>query len=296
VFMEYDQQENEVTLDYCPVCGGQDIFFLIQSNEKQVIRCSGCSVLFVNPRPSEDSIKKLFVEEYIGTDERVTEDFTSWRQSSLARESNILKKLLPSGGHLLDVGTASGAFLGEFSGCEKWKVEGVEPSRFAAKSASDRYGVPVHPGFLRDQKFKDQSFDVVTSLDTIYFHPNPKADLMEISRILKPGGLLAIEIPGLNFRLLKNTGLLCRLIYGVPARLNAGVHLFYYSRETLGYLVAQFGFKEVACYPEQSPLYGKWYARLGNWLYFFLSSALYRISAGRLNIVPKEFIVYRKEN
>lgn len=285
---------DEELLSSCPACGCKASRLFVHSNGRNVVRCKQCDLLYVNPRPSEQAIRRHFVEEYIDTDDRVTDDFTSWRQASLRREAGRLKRLCTKGGRLLDLGTASGAFLGEFSQDRAWQVEGVEPSRFAAKAASERYQVPVHTGFLRDLKLPPPSFDAIVSLDPFYFHPDPRSDLEEIVRVLRPGGLLALEIPGLRFRLLKNAGLLCRMIYGVPARLNAGVHLFYYSRKTLGQLVRQFGFEEEAVYPEQSPLYGRWYARIGNWLYYGLTSALYRITGGRWSLVPKEFIVYRK--
>jgi len=282
-------------LKECPICQGTDFRPFLESNGHQIVRCTLCGILFVNPRPSESYIKGLFSEDYIDNDKRVEEDFTSWRQASLKREARRLQKLLPKGGRLLDIGTASGAFLGAFRDAPNWQVEGLEPSKFAAQKAEAKYGVPVHSGFLHDQQFKSASFDVVTSLDALCFHPNPQKDMAEISRILKPYGLLAIEIPGLRFRMLKNTGPLCKLLYGQKARLNAGVHLFYYNRKTLRTLVQQFGFKEVAAFPEQSPLYGPWYLKLANCLYFWFTGGFYLLSKGYLNIVPKEFIVYRKE-
>ena len=293
--MVVNQQLEIEYLEECPCCQQKGFNHFIKSNGWQIVRCKNCKLLFVNPRPSEASIKKLFVDEYIETDERVNEDFTSWRQGCLTRESARLKSFYPQGGRLLDIGTASGAFLGKFSDCNNWQAEGLEPSRFAAKLAADRYKTVVYHGFLCEQGFPDESYDIVTSLDTFYFHSNPRTDLAEVYRILKPKGLLAIEIPGLRFRLLKNTGFLSRIIYKVPARLNAGVHLFYYSRQTLNQMVEQFGFKEVAVYPEQSPVYGSWYTRIGNWFYFQVTALLYKISFGYFNIVPKEFIIYRKE-
>lgn len=287
---------DEEYLDACPLCKGRRLDDYLESNGRSIVQCKNCGLLFVNPRPGQAAIRKLFLNEYIESEERVSEHFTDWRHDSLKREAALVQELLPAGGRLLDLGTASGAFLGFFCGQDHWHVEGIEPSAYAARSASERYGVPVHPGFLQDRQYPDNSFDVVTSLDAFMFHPQPQEDLAEIARILRPGGLLAVEIPGLRFRLLKNSGLLCRLIYGAPARLNAGVHLFYYSRETLGRLMAQHGMREELGVPERSPLHGSTVFRLLSKSYYAVASAAYRITSGASWVpVPKEFLIYRKE-
>lgn len=280
--------------DFCVVCGGTRYRHFLISNGRAIIRCMDCGLLFVTPRPSEAELRDLFENEYIKDDRRIKHDFTEMRLDSLKREAQLIKKLLPNGGHLLDLGTASGAFLRQFARVPGWYVEGVEPSKFGAQAAAMATGLKVHHGFLREQDFPDATFNVVTSLDAFFFHPDPRADLAEIARILKNEGILAIEIPGLRFRLLKNSGLLCRLLYGVPARLNAGVHLFYYSRGTLGRLVQQFGFVELEAYPERSPVCGDARMKLGKALYFRITSFLYKITAGYFNLAPKEFVLYRK--
>ncbi len=287
------KEQPQTKTNSCLVCNGVQIHPYLESNNRQILQCVDCGFLMVYPRPSHEQTKTHFEEEYIEDEDRLAVDFTAMRLHSLRREAKWLKELT-HGGKLLDLGTASGAFLMEFKGDKNWQVEGVEPSRYAAAAAAKQTGFPVHAGFLLDQNFADESFDVVTSLDAFMLHPDPRADFYELARILKPGGLLAFEIPGLRFRLLKNSGLLCRLVYGIPAKLNAGVHLYYYSRSTLGKLASQFGLEEIAARPEQSPLYGPWYARAANWIHYGFSSLLYRLTGGKLSIVAKEFIVYRK--
>ncbi len=283
------------TLPACPCCNHGEMSPFTSSNGYRIVRCTNCKLLFVNPRPSEEAIRRHFMEEYIDSENRVEEHFVAYRTHSLEREARIIRNTFPSGARLLDLGTASGAFLGYFTDRPEWRVEGVEPSRFAARAAQERYGVPVHEGFLADQEFEDEQFDVITSLDAFFFHPNPNKDLREIRRILKPNGIFAVEIPGLRFRLLKNTGLVSRIVYGEPARLNAGVHLFYYSRDTLGRMLGNHGFSEVSAHPEQSPMYGNKLLRLLNDAYYFTTATIYRATGGNLNLAPKEFILYRKE-
>lgn len=279
----------------CPICEISDSSPFIKSNGYQVVKCRKCDMLYVNPRIDRSKLSQYFEEEYIADDNRVKVDFTSFREASLEREAKIVRTLLPEGGRLIDVGCASGAFLGYFASDKKWHVEGVEPSRFAAEYAEKKYGVKVHSGFLKTAGLHKADFDIVVSLDTFYYHPDPNSDAAEIARILKPGGYFAVEIPGLRFRLLKNTGIVCKMIYGDAARLNAGEHIYFYSRKTLTSLLMKHGFTPVGYFPEQSPFTGSKSSRLISNIYYGLTGGLYRMTSGKINIAPKEFLIFKKD-
>jgi len=259
-----------------------------------VLRCESCGLLFSSPRPSQQEIAGFFASQYITDERRAEVDFSSLRAVTLRREGTLVKHFMPGGGRLLDVGCASGTFMREFAGERQWRVEGVEPSRFASEYARNSLGLDVHTGFLRDLQLPRAAFDAITSLDSFYFHPEPNEDLAEMARLLAPGGLLFIEIPGLNFRLLKNSGPIARLLYGESARLNAALHLYFYSAATLSRLVHRHGFELIAKYPQQGPTYGPGWLRWLNDAYFRVAALLYRLSGGRINGAPKEFLVFRR--
>ncbi len=278
----------------CPICGKTEVSHFVRSDERDVVKCANCGLLFSWPRPSGADISRFFSSEYIRDEQRVTTGFTTRRASALQQEADVVREYLPDGGRLLDVGAASGVFLSSFVRDAKWRVEGVEPSLAAAQYAGRIYGITVHVGFLRDQKLPGRGFDAVTSLDTFYFHPEPNEDLEEIARLLRCGGYLFIEIPGLNFRLFKNTGVVCRLVYKKRAQLNARLHLFFYSPVTLCKIVRRHGFELVARYPQEGPSYGSLLARLVRRLYFRATSVAYLLSKGAVNFVPKELFVFRR--
>lgn len=282
------------TLNVCPSCTSKKIIIYLLEDKYPIEQCNSCKLLFVNPRPSEQSIKNFFSNEYIQDNKRIEIDFVSYRKESLAREATIVKKYLPDGGKLLDLGTASGVFLENFSKCKEWDVSGIEPSIFSANMARKRTSAAIYTGFIDEQNFNDESFDVITSLDTFYFHSYPNKDLNHITRILKPGGLFVIEIPGLNFRLIKNTGLLSKIIYRKKSRLNAGVHLFYYNRRTLSALMKRHDLTLISSYAESSPNYGNGFVRLLNKSYYLFSKIIYLLTNCKVNFIPKEVFVYKK--
>lgn len=284
---------NLVDVTQCPACAGSSFSTYLEDGGHKIVTCADCGLMLVTPRARVEDVKRFFADEYINEQSTIYDTFASPRAASLKREADRIRAH-SMGGRLLDIGTASGAFLGEFAGDRGWRVEGIEPSGYAARKASERYGVPVHAGFLDDQDFEAQTFDVVTSLDAFIMHAEPDKDARLINRILKPGGLFALDIPGVNFRLLKGTGIGSRLFYGGKVRLHVGVNLFYYTRATLTLLLERQGFEFVASWPEQAPYYGSSGAKLANSAYFAATSLLYRATSGGVHYAPKEFIIYRK--
>jgi 2-polyprenyl-3-methyl-5-hydroxy-6-metoxy-1,4-benzoquinol methylase len=129
-----------------------------------MVTCRACGLLFVDVRRRGAQVAEYYREEYIPDDGFTQMQMVAYRQQSLAREAARLRQLRPRGGRLLDVGTASGTFLHEFAGHAHWEVEGVEPARVAANFARKRYQLKVHHGFLAEQQFTDETFDVITSL------------------------------------------------------------------------------------------------------------------------------------
>ena len=91
---------------------------------------------------------------------------------------------------LLDVGCSSGALLRVAKECG-YDASGAEPARQAADTAR-ALGFEVFPGFLQDARFPDNHFDVITLFEVIEHLLDPQELLVEILRILKPGGILLI--------------------------------------------------------------------------------------------------------
>jgi predicted TPR repeat methyltransferase len=278
----------------CPVCAKETFSKFVVSDGMTIVRCKCCGLLFTNPRVPEKVTRAFFEVEYLKDDKVVDENMTSFRLAPMRRVANIVKRLRPQGGHLLDIGTASGLLPAQFIQSPQWHVEGLEPSKNAAKKAAEQYHIQVHNGFIDTIDWAQRRFDVITVLDTFFLEPQPNRMLAKASALLTDGGFIVFEIPGLLFRLLKNTGPIARVFYGQWAQLNPKMQLFYYRRETLEHLLRNHGFDLVATYPEQSPIYGNPAVKIANHFYFTMTRFLYNMTAGRLHLTPKEVLVFRK--
>jgi len=147
---------------------------------------------------------------------------------------DLVGAYLPAGGNLLDVGCGVGLLLDVARG-RGYQVSGVEISPYAADIARQRYRLEVHTGALQEAKYGDNTFDVVIMNHVIEHLPDPPAVLVEIRRILKPGGALAVGAP--NFASLFRRALRSRWPSLLPEQ-----HLWHFSPATLEKLLARSGF------------------------------------------------------
>jgi ubiquinone/menaquinone biosynthesis C-methylase UbiE len=105
----------------------------------------------------------------------------------------VLKR---SGRKILDVGVGNGYLEKMLSGKSNVVVTGIDISEDMIKNASQRNHAAVQQGRVIlslgdccDLQFPDETFDAVTSINTIYFWPDTIKGLSEIRRVLKDDGI-----------------------------------------------------------------------------------------------------------
>ena len=100
---------------------------------------------------------------------------------------------------ILDIGCGGGKNLERFAkqigkdGCVfgiDYSEVSVEKSTDLNKQAIDDGKVKVLQGSVSEMPFEDESFDIVTGFETIYFWPDFINDLKEVNRVLKKDGLV----------------------------------------------------------------------------------------------------------
>jgi SAM-dependent methyltransferase len=115
-----------------------------------------------------------------------------------ARHLKILGRYR-SRGRLLDVGCAMGLFLKSASETG-WEVVGVEPARGLCDKARELVG---HRGevicaTLQEANLPAASFDAVTLWDVLEHVSDPLVFARSCAALLRPGGLLLLNVPDLD--------------------------------------------------------------------------------------------------
>jgi SAM-dependent methyltransferase len=215
------------------------------------------------------------------------------RERVLARVARYIHAGHPQGS-ILDVGCATGLFLDRFFGDGAWETCGVDLSAAAAEQARNK-GIRVHRGDIVGAHFMPNSFDVITVLDAFYYFPKPQVELAEFMRILKPGGLLVLELPLAASRIWRTSGKLGKILnWGGRPLLQSSDHLFYYGPTAISTLFNKCGYRVEAILPLPGNRQPGMLRDLAFRGYFAVSRLLMASSRGRIFMGPRFLVTARK--
>ncbi len=195
-------------------------------------KCRRCGLFFINPRPTEEEIKKYYPDKDYYAYSQAEKEFqvqdknkfrkliNSIRRATIIeyyagkRDYPVFLKLknrilaffgrhrfgsAPQGlkvGTILDVGCGDGRFLSHLKDLG-WEVTGVEVNSYAAEKARKR-GLDVYDKDLLDIDFGGKTFDVVRIWSVLEHLHQPSLTLKKINQILKKDGFLITQTPNFN--------------------------------------------------------------------------------------------------
>lgn len=136
-------------------------------------------------------------------------ELTDWGLSHVSIEKDF---------SILDVGCGGGRAIAKLAAvAPASQVCGIDYSRASVAASRSRnrqaivHGqVEIQQGSVSQLPFPDDSFNLVTAVETHYYWPNLIADLREILRVLKPGGRLLILAEAYRRRSVEPTSLVMR--------------------------------------------------------------------------------------
>ncbi len=114
-----------------------------------------------------------------------------------ALHARLLDALKPVRGSVLDAGCGTGGFL-KILRARRPDLEttGVEWNEDAARRAREKSGVRVVEGNVNHTPFASGTFDAIVSADVLCHQAvQPCIALAEFLRLLRPGGLLVVNMP-----------------------------------------------------------------------------------------------------
>jgi SAM-dependent methyltransferase len=169
--------------------------------ECEIWACGKCGLIFANPMPFP--VNGLGQHYDVHADSYFEFHDKSEKLENASKLVEQAEKLYGRKGKLLDVGVGRGEIVAAAveSG---WQVEGVEPSNTFADYAEKQTGAKIWRQPIEESEIPDNEFDAVILSAVLEHLYNPDEILAKISRVLKTGGLLYLDVPnevGLVFKI-----------------------------------------------------------------------------------------------
>ena len=236
----------------CPICEVLPTKFLGRRGglahrqtlgvECDIWRCGRCGLAFPNPMPvpvhGPNQHYAVVPEDYFVHHDPQQKGVNASGMLEAARAITGGK------GRLLDIGAGRGELL-RVAREQGWDAIGIEPSSTFADHAAHYSGAEIRSEPIEDCSFEQDYFDVVIMAGVLEHLYNPDQTVREVSRVLRPGGTLLVDVPneeGLYFRL----GNLYYKLKGRNWTVNlaptfAPFHVFGFGQKSLRALLAKHG-------------------------------------------------------
>jgi ubiquinone/menaquinone biosynthesis C-methylase UbiE len=203
----------------CKLCNGTEYKFYLSVERANfssriqsfnVYRCVNCSLFTMEPYPSHEDIKEIYVQERIFSkpieNPNIGKFLSPWLENLYAKHGSyypyIAKECINQVASknkplkILDVGCSTGKLLYEFQKINaSHKIVGIDIDPDAKEKAIPKIKENIIVGNFVDFPFPDGEFDIVTLCFVIEHLLDIQPYIEKALRVLKKGGLLFISTP-----------------------------------------------------------------------------------------------------
>ena len=226
---------------FCPICNGLDITEIGPYknntqifNSLKLVNCISCDIVFANPMPDELLLTKYNSSYFMSAHGGHSQDITtvSFFKAIGSLRVNYVEKYLKDKGikcsSVLEVGPGSGYFA------SIWMKKNPETKYFVLESDESCYDALYKVGVtvLNNEDLKntnEKSFDLVIISHVLEHVSNPKLFLEFVTKNLRTGGCLFIEVPCRDY-------------------LHKDIiepHLLFFDKSSMNYLLNQLSFSNI---------------------------------------------------
>lgn len=230
----------------CDRCGSEQTIALFQNKDYisgeafTVQGCAQCGLARTAFPYDTSTLERYYGEAYYGDEGRRFVGVMEWMVGRFraGRVDTVLRfHRSGSPGSILDVGCGRGLMLASLK-ARGWSCAGTEVSDQLAARLRER-GIAVYAAAnLADCHLPAESFDVITLWHSLEHVAHPAQTTREVSRLLKPGGVMIVETPNLASWQAAVGG-------GRWFHLDTPRHLYHFSADTLRGMLADAGLKPI---------------------------------------------------
>jgi SAM-dependent methyltransferase len=178
-----------------PIAVGEDFEYRTSRDTFLFMRCRGCGLAYLNPRPADDELARIYPANYHAFQFNPQQFGLVYavRKRVEARRVVSWCRGLPDDARILDVGCGDGfhlRLLKEY-GRPTWRLEGVDTDPRAVAAARCA-GLTVHEGLVERLGLAENSYNLAMLVMTLEHMARPLEVLRAVRRLLRPGGQVVI--------------------------------------------------------------------------------------------------------
>jgi SAM-dependent methyltransferase len=188
----------------CNFCQSREARFLLQGygfdhpeERFDLYECRACGLVRLEPLPNPDQLAPYYGAEYYGSPEaKFTRIMEGLLRRAQARRARALSRRIAGTDsrrrRVLDVGCGRGLLLRAFRDLD-FDAVGTELPGFAFPAAEP--GLEFVHAPAEALPFPEGAFDLVSIWHVLEHTRDPATALREVSRVLRPGGVLVLAVP-----------------------------------------------------------------------------------------------------
>lgn len=185
----------------CNACG-EDVFSeLSEVDGWHIGKCENCSMIYLNPmpffEPSTEFSEMSLDFQYTRFQHEITQQVLEHDKKQFRRQVKMISRMvghdLPTG-KFLDIGCGSGSSVRAAEDCG-WEAVGVDIDTQLIELGREKLKVDIRNTPLLESGFEENQFNFIRLRDVIEHLPNPYDVLLEVKRLLVPGGYAMIATP-----------------------------------------------------------------------------------------------------
>jgi 2-polyprenyl-3-methyl-5-hydroxy-6-metoxy-1,4-benzoquinol methylase len=246
-------QSSEIICDFCgstevktirPESVKKNVEIVVSSSSNtpllnRLVKCRKCSLVQVDHNQSGIEL----IQSYQDVIDETHAENSHLRIKSFLRALSKIEAKVPdfsseSKSRLVDIGSASGEF--PYAATLKgYRATGFEPSVHLSDLGRRKYKIDIRTGVFTSMAVNQEEIDIVTLWDVLEHVDSPKELLVEVTKTLKPGGYLVLNLPMID------TISAQAFRFKWPFYLH--VHLFYFTNKTIRQYLRKFQFEVVYC-------------------------------------------------
>jgi 2-polyprenyl-3-methyl-5-hydroxy-6-metoxy-1,4-benzoquinol methylase len=243
------------------------------------LKCKNCGLVYANPIIESSVVNQLYKESKYNYGDQ-EEDM----KNSYGRFLKDIEKFIKNKGRILDIGTGNGFFLLEALNQGYTEAWGIEPSKHAVELANKKIRERIILDILKEDQFKEESFDVITLFQVIDHLEDPNLVLKICNKYLKKrGAILCIS---------HDVSSLSSKLFGEKSPVFDIEHTQLFSKKTIEKILNRNGFKVIQFKNIQSTFTLEYWIRMSplpKKLKEFIKKILGNLNSKKITIKPGNF-------